>query len=139
MEQIIDLVALRSPLPKIKFPNGRVLQVIEATALTERLRRDVVADPANEEKVRAVLRNLVPDATDDDWETCTVEDVHNIYDAALRKTTATLALVEDRRKNDSAGSVATTKKAATRRSSQTMTSSTSAPKSGGSGAGAGGT
>lgn len=133
-DEIVDIVSLRSPLPKIKLPNGRVLPVMEATALTERLRRDVVADPGNEQKVRAVLKNLVPDATDEDWETCTTEDVRNIYDVALRKTTAALALVEDRRKNDdgeTGGSPGKRKKPRTTPpSSPTTTSITSAPKSG---------
>ena len=127
--EVIDLVALRSPLPKVKFASGRVLQVMEATALTERLRREVAADPANEQKVRAVLANIIPDATDEDWESCTSEDVERIYEVALRKTTRALGIVEARRKNGDAGNAETVtrRRSRSRRSSPTTTSDTSAP------------
>lgn len=131
-EEIIDLVALRTPLPKVKFPTGRVLQVMEATALTERLRRELAADPGNEAKVRAVLATVVPDATDEDWEACTGEDVVRIYEVALRKVTQAMAIVEARRKNDDGGpgdppTTTRRKKRRSPRSSPTIPSATSAP------------
>ena len=81
-------------------------------------------------KVRAVLANLIPDATDEDWESCTTEDVERIYEVALRKTTRALAIVESRRKNGDAGSAETVtrKRSRSRRSSQTTMSGISAPE-----------
>lgn len=130
-EEIIDLVALRTPLPKIKFPTGRVLQIMEATALTERLYREHVADPADETKLRAVLTAMVPDATDEDWESCTDEDVQRIAEISAQKRLAAMRIVEARRKNDEAGSGAPTpmKTRRSRPSSRTTTSATSAPAS----------
>lgn len=128
MTEVIKLVSLRTPLPKVEFPNGRVLQVIEATALTERLIREMNVE-RTEARVRAVLSNLVPDATDEDWESTSTEDARNILDIALRKTTAAIEIVEGRRKNDdgeTGGSPAKKKKPRTPRSPQTMTSRTDA-------------
>lgn len=127
MSEVIKLVSLRTPLPKVEFPNGRVLQVIEATALTERLIREMNAD-RTEARVRAVLSNLVPDATDEDWESTSTEDAANILNIALRKTTAAMEIVEARRKNDGGGTGAPPKqkKPRTPRSTPTTTSPTDA-------------
>lgn len=125
---IIKLVTLRRPLPKVEFPNGRVLQVHDATALTERLIREMEADRGNAEKTKAVLRNLVPDATDDDWEAVTGEDAGHILDLALSKTKTALGIVDAQRKNVVAGSVGGKKPRASRRSSPTTTSRTSVPE-----------
>lgn len=135
-EEIINLLSLRKPLPKVEFPNGTRHQLYEVDANTERLRREVTADPGNEEKVRAVLRALIPSADDTDWESLTVEDVGNIYSAALRKQVDVMALVESRRKNDDGGRASdpppapVTKKPRTPRSSRTTTSRTAARGSG---------
>ena len=102
-DEIIDLVALRVPLPKVRFPNQTVHQLYEVDGQTERLRREVAADPSNEAKVRAVLRVLIPTASDEDWDSVTAEDVGHIYQAAMRKQTDVMALVESRRKNADGG------------------------------------
>jgi len=128
MSEVIKLVALRTPLPKVEFPNGRVLQVHDASALTERLIREMNADLGNTEKTMAVLRNLVPDATDADWEVLTAEDASHILDIAMRKIATALEIVGQRRKNVVAGSAAPATKRS-RRSSRTTTSATSAPAS----------
>jgi len=126
--EVIKLVSLRTPLPKVEFPNGRVLQVHDATALTERLIREMNADLGNTEKTMAVLRNLVPEATDADWELLTAEDSAHILDIAMRKIAVALEIVEARRKNGDAGGAAGPTKRS-RRSSRTTTSRTSAPAS----------
>lgn len=99
--EVIDLVALRKTV-KIRFPNGVLFVVapfrVNGVALLEQWK----ADPNNAALLMELLRLAVPDATDADFDTLSLdEDIPRVLAAAHGKT----ALMELALKNGLGGGV----------------------------------
>jgi hypothetical protein len=135
----VRLVALRSPLAPVQFPNGKVFAVRELDAGMEKLRVEAFGS-GDPEKIRQLYAQIVPDAGEDDWKSMTTEDYANLWQHAAQKLFSTLELVEAARKNGDAGPAAAKTKTTrrSRHSSPTTPSSTPSPGSPAPSASAGG-
>lgn len=91
----IDLVALRKPAPRVRLPNEKLVQLRylngEGFALLWRWK----ANPGDGELFEALVKNCIPDATQEDIDSLPYDEAVLII-AAARKL---IDLVETQRKN----------------------------------------
>jgi hypothetical protein len=122
----IKLAALDQPIAPVELPNGRVAQVWPVNALARRLMRDNAAAPTDERN-RAIIKLLIRDITDEELDS--LSDVMTLYVIGIAADKVAMAeeLIEEARKNVSAGT--TDLGSRTRPSSPTTTSPTPAPAS----------
>src|SRR4051812_7565430 len=126
--EVIDLVAIAKPLPKVRFPNGSEHQLVPFNAVTWKKFRAMQAttDPAERGAlVLEVLRCCVPSATDDDVVTLGLrEDAEAIIAACTRHVDLAERALGN---SESAGGE---EASTSRRSPPPTTSSTPSPESG---------
>jgi hypothetical protein len=121
----IKLAALDQPIAPVELPNGRVAQVWPVNALARRLMRDNAAAPTDERN-RAIIKLLIRDITDEELDS--LSDVMTLYVIGIAADKVAMAeeLIEEARKNVSAGT--TDLGSRTRPSSPTTTSPTLRPR-----------
>jgi hypothetical protein len=102
MADVFDLLAAREPLPRVKFPNGKVFAVRESDGFFEQLLEEAAAEKSGEKFTRA-WRYIVPDATPKDWASLTTQDYARLLTHARQNVIKTLEFVEASRKNGSGG------------------------------------
>lgn len=149
MDDTLNLVALAKPLKPVTLPNGTVCPVRVMDAAGFELYQRAKETGADADGA-AVLRYILPTATDDDLGSLGEEDAIIVVSHAMRKTNAVLAALQKKddappaaalRPDVGASGVSEAARVdrarpdrATPRSSRRTTRATSAPASGASGA-----
>jgi hypothetical protein len=132
MDDVVDLVGLAKPLPKVRFPNGTEHQAVPFDAIAYRLRSNAekLTDP-QERSSRGLelLRRSYPSATDADFTDADfaslgIEDVETILKICTRQIDLAYAV------GNGSGAVRTTPASDFPDSSPPTMSSTSASESG---------
>lgn len=95
MDDVIDLVKLAKPLPRVRFPNGSAHQAVAFDAIAFKLRDEAehVTDPQERsQRGLELLRRCYPSATDKDFASLGTDDVEVILKVCTRQIDLAIAV-----------------------------------------------